>query len=62
MGKKVELNKSVIKDNALKAMVKSNLFRHKVFKNKKGKGSYSRKKVDKYQPFCFILLFKTNRL
>ncbi|KLT73666.1 hypothetical protein PL75_01595 [Neisseria arctica] len=38
-----EINKGPIKDNALKALVKSNIFRHKVYKNKKGKGSYSRK-------------------
>lgn len=41
--RKTEINKGTIKDNALKAMVKSNLYRHKVFKNKKGKGAYSRK-------------------
>lgn len=38
-----EINKGPIKDNALKALVKSNIFRHKVYKNKKGKGAYSRK-------------------
>ncbi len=41
--RKVEINKGKIQDNALKALVKSNLFRHKAFKNKKGKGAYSRK-------------------
>ncbi|MBF0803532.1 MULTISPECIES: ribosome alternative rescue factor ArfA [unclassified Neisseria] len=41
--RKIETNKGKIQDNALKALVKSNLFRHKVFKNKKGKGAYSRK-------------------
>lgn len=35
-------NKGKIKDNAIKALVRSNIFRHKVFKNKKGKGSYNR--------------------
>lgn len=40
-----EHNKGKIKDNAIKALVKSNLCKHKVFKNKKGKGSYSRKNV-----------------
>ncbi|UOO80982.1 ribosome alternative rescue factor ArfA [Uruburuella testudinis] len=39
----IEINKGQIQDNALKALVKSNLFRHKVYKNKKGKGAYSRK-------------------
>ena len=43
MPKKTEINKGKIKDNALKAPVKSNLFRHKIQKPKKGKGSYSRK-------------------
>ena len=32
-------NKGKISDNALKALVRSNLFRHKVERNKKGKGS-----------------------
>ena len=41
--RRVEINKSTIKDNALEALVKSNLFRHKAYKNKKGKGAYSRK-------------------
>lgn len=41
--RKIEINKGKIQDNALKALVKSNLFRHKAFKNKKGKGAYSRK-------------------
>lgn len=39
----VEFNKGVIKDNVLAALVTSDLFKHKVFKKKKGKGSYSRK-------------------
>ena len=39
MAQKVQLNKGPIRDNALKALVKSNLFRHKVERNKKGKGS-----------------------
>lgn len=38
MGKrKIEINKGAVKDNALKALVKSNLFRHKVYQNKKRK-------------------------
>lgn len=42
MSKKVEINKGPIRDNALKALVKSNLFRCKVERKKKGKGSYNR--------------------
>lgn len=42
MGKKVEINKGPIRDNALKALVKSDLFRHKVERKKKGRGSYNR--------------------
>ncbi|MDO4906739.1 alternative ribosome rescue factor ArfA [Neisseria sp.] len=41
--RKTEINKGNIQNNVLKALVKSNLFRHKAFKNKKGRGSYSRK-------------------
>lgn len=41
---KHEHNKGKIKDNALKALVRSNLFRYRTEKSKKGKGSYSRKK------------------
>lgn len=41
--RKTAVNKGTIQDNALKALVKSNLFRHKAYKNKKGKGAYSRK-------------------
>ena len=40
---KHEHNKGKIKDNALKALVRSNLFRYRTEKSKKGKGSYSRK-------------------
>lgn len=40
---KHEHNKGKIKDNALKALVRSNLFRYRTEKPKKGKGSYSRK-------------------
>ncbi|AYA41435.1 ribosome alternative rescue factor ArfA [Xenorhabdus nematophila] len=35
--------KGVIKDNALEALLHDPLFRQRVEKNKKGKGSYSRK-------------------
>ncbi|MDE1263563.1 alternative ribosome-rescue factor A [Vibrio aestuarianus] len=38
-----ELGRGQIKDNALKAVVTSQLFRMRVEKAKKGKGSYSRK-------------------
>ena len=37
MSRKVQINKGTIQDNALKALVKSNLFRHKIERNKKGK-------------------------
>ncbi|MDO4640161.1 MAG: alternative ribosome rescue factor ArfA [Neisseria sp.] len=43
MARKVEINKGKIQDNALKALVKSNLFQPKTHKPKKGKGAYSRK-------------------
>ena len=43
MSRKVQINKGTIQDNALKALVKSNLFRHKIERNKKGKGSDQRK-------------------
>ena len=45
MSRKVQINKGAIQDNALKALVKSNLFRHKVERNKKGKGSYNRQQA-----------------
>ncbi|SFU88156.1 alternative ribosome-rescue factor A [Xenorhabdus koppenhoeferi] len=35
--------KGVIKDNALEALLHDPLFRQRVEKNKKGKGSYNRK-------------------
>lgn len=44
---KVQHNKGKIRDNALKALVKSDLFRHKVERKRKGKGSYNRKKSQK---------------
>ena len=40
MSSKVQHNKGKIRDNALKALVKSDLFRHKVERKRKGKGSY----------------------
>ena len=42
-------NKGKISDNALKALVRSNLFRHKVERNKKGKGSYNRQEAKKWR-------------
>jgi len=39
MAGKVQLNKGKIRDNALKALVKSNLFRHKVERKRKGEGN-----------------------
>ncbi|MCQ1059675.1 ribosome alternative rescue factor ArfA [Photobacterium sp. ZSDE20] len=41
-----EFGRGVIKDNALKAVVTSQLFKTRVVKAKKGKGSFRRK--DKY--------------
>ncbi|MDW6019898.1 ribosome alternative rescue factor ArfA [Vibrio plantisponsor] len=38
-----EFGRGVIKDNALKAVVTSQLFRQRVEKAKKGKGSFNRK-------------------
>ncbi|OAM39882.1 alternative ribosome-rescue factor A [Eikenella sp. NML120348] len=54
-----QLNKGKIRDNALKALVRSNLFRHKTERNKKGKGSYNRQAAKKWrdgfeQPSRFI--------
>ena len=49
MAGKVQLNKGKIRDNALKALVKSNLFRHKVERKRKGKGSYNRQEVKKWR-------------
>ena len=43
MSSKYQHQKGVIKDNALAALVHDPLFRHRVEKNKKGKGSYMRK-------------------
>lgn len=53
-------NKGKIKDNAIKALVRSNIFRHKVFKNKKGKGSYNRQsfKNKDYNQNCNPCLFE----
>ena len=71
---KHEHNKDKIRDNALKALVRSNLFRHKTERKKKGKGSYNRQEAKKWrdgfeQPsrFCLrrkcrLLLFRVNFL
>ena len=53
MARKVQINKGVIQDNALAALVKSNLYRHKIMKPKKGKGSYTRKGRQGSLPFIF---------
>ncbi len=47
MGGKAQHNKGKIRDNALKALVKSDLFRHKVERKRKGKGSYNRQEAKK---------------
>ena len=49
MSRKVQINKGAIQDNTLKALVKCNLFRHKVERNKKGKGSYNRQEAKKWR-------------
>lgn len=51
MGGKVQHNKGKIRDNALKALVKSDLFRHKVERKRKGKGkgSYNRQEAKKWR-------------
>ncbi len=46
---KVQHNKGKIRDNTLKALVKSDLFRHKVERKRKGKGSYNRQEAKKWQ-------------
>ena len=53
----IEINKGVIKDNAIKALVKSNVFRPKIEKKLKGKGSYSRKTKNKVEFFSTFNLF-----
>lgn len=45
MGGKAQHNKGKIRDNALKALAKSDLFRHKVERKRKGKGSYNRQEA-----------------
>ena len=49
MSNKVQHNKGKIRDNALKALVKSDLFRHKVERKRKGKGSYNRQEAKKWR-------------
>ncbi len=71
MGKKQQCTKSnalphdvgrgIIKDNALKALVTSELFKMRTEKPKKGKGSYNRKQqkgqmLKGIAPFDFIVM------
>ncbi len=49
----VQHNKGRIRHNAVQALVKSNLFRHKVERNKKGKGSYNRQAFKQKRDGCF---------
>ncbi|ABZ78055.1 protein of unknown function DUF331 [Shewanella halifaxensis HAW-EB4] len=54
-----ESGRGVIKDNALKAIVTSSLFRTRTEKPKKGKGSYNRKqqkgqKLKGFAPFDYL--------
>ena len=44
---KTQHNKGKIKNNAIKALVRSNIFRHQEHKKLKGNGSYSRKNKHK---------------
>ncbi len=46
---KVQYNKGKIRDNALKALVNSDLIRHKVERKRKGKGSYNRQEARKWR-------------
>ena len=51
-------NKGKIQDNAIKALVRSNLFRYRTEKPKKGKGSYNRqamKKATSNGGFYFVI-------
>ena len=64
---KHEHKKGKIRDNALKALVRSNLFRHKTERKKKGKGSYNRQEAKKWrdgfeQPSRFCLRRKCRLL
>ena len=52
---KVQHNKGKIRDNALKALVKSDLFRHEVERKRKGKGSYNRQEAKKWRDGFYIL-------
>ncbi len=49
MSKKIALNKGKIRDNALKALVRSNLFQHQTHRKRKGKGSYHRQSAKQWQ-------------
>ncbi|MDO6763876.1 ribosome alternative rescue factor ArfA [Agarivorans sp. 1_MG-2023] len=55
-----EHSRGQINDNAIKALVTSPLFKAKVERPKKGKGSYNRKgqKLKGYAPFDFLSVSK----
>lgn len=53
---KVQHNKGKIRDNALKALVKSDLFRHKVERKRKGKGSYNRQEAKKWLGYSLAVI------
>ncbi|MEE1673391.1 ribosome alternative rescue factor ArfA [Agarivorans aestuarii] len=59
-----EHGRGQINDNAIKALVTSQLFKSKVERPKKGKGSYTRKghKLKGNAPFDFLALAKTKQL
>ncbi|MDO5687349.1 MAG: alternative ribosome rescue factor ArfA [Neisseria sp.] len=48
MSKQTAHNKGEIRDNAVKALVRSNLFRHQTHRKRKGKGSYCRQDAKKW--------------
>lgn len=60
MAKKIQHNKGKIKDNAIKALVRSNIFRHKIEKPKKGAGSFNRQKTKRLDNYSerFVFDFK----
>lgn len=53
MAKTIQINKGKIQDNALKALVKSNVFRCKTEKKRKGRGSYDRQAAKKWRDGSF---------
>lgn len=50
---KTETNKGRIQENAIKTLLKSNIFHHKTFKNKKSKSAYIRKGCNNPSGFPF---------